>query len=153
MLKFVLNFRTRGVRDCCVAGLPDQKFTWLLHCFYMPVAKKCGGLMVTGDMYSYISDLFFCRLALRILELEHIVWRLHIFQKKGCIFWIWRGKGGLRDSAVFHSFCVFFHPAALFHCLWEKRYCFIVGNGLLALWYCRSKKLYCNSWLYCISYK
>jgi len=46
------------VRLFCVAGPPDQIVTWLLQYFYMPVEKKCGGLMVTGDMYSYISDLF-----------------------------------------------------------------------------------------------
>ena len=107
MLKFVPNFRTRGVRDCCVAGLPDQKFTWLLHCFYMPVAKKCGGLMVTGDMYSYISDLFFCRLALRILELEHIVWRLHIFQKRLHILDLKRKRGTQGLSCFSFILCIF----------------------------------------------
>jgi len=39
MLKFVLNFRTRGVRVFfCVAGLPDQMFTWLVHDTMMPVS-------------------------------------------------------------------------------------------------------------------
>ena len=62
--KMLCIFRTRGVRDFVLwRDVPDQIIPGYLHVYYMPV-KKCGGLMMTGDMYSYlISALFSCRLA------------------------------------------------------------------------------------------
>ena len=55
MLKYVSNFRTRGVRDFCVAGLPDQNgYCWLLHYFYASL-EEYGGLMVIGEICIAIS--------------------------------------------------------------------------------------------------
>ena len=68
MLKFVFNFRTRGVRLFCVAGPTRPKDTWLLHVYYMPVKKKiCGGLMVIFICMD-ISVIFLSSIA---LELGH----------------------------------------------------------------------------------
>jgi len=65
MVKYVFIFRKRGVWFLFVAGPTDQIVTWLLHVYiYASEEMECGGLMMTGDMYSYlISALFSCRLA------------------------------------------------------------------------------------------
>ena len=55
-----------------------------LHVFLYASEEEYGGLMVIGEICIAINQylVIFCRLAFLALELEHIVWRLHILDLK-----------------------------------------------------------------------
>ena len=133
MLKYVLNFRTRGVRFSCVAGLPDQMFTWLVHYFICQwMERKCGGLMMTGDMYSYFSKFSVDQ----HWNLEHIVLTVAFFvSKRWHIFkrlhiWI-EEEWGTRPFIYFCSFCLFIQ----LHCflLCEKKVVLLIQKIVLCI--------------------
>ena len=50
----LFNFRTRGVRVFCVAGLPDQMLPGYCMCICAS-EEEYGGLMVTGEICIAIS--------------------------------------------------------------------------------------------------
>ena len=136
MLKYVLNFRTRGVRFSCVAGLPDQMFTWLVHYFICQwMERKCGGLMMTGDMYSYFSKLFSVD---QHWNLEHIVLTVAFFCfkkvayfQKGCIYGLKR-NGGLGRLFIFvHS--VYPFSCIVFFLLCEKKVVLLIQKIVLCI--------------------
>ena len=111
----LLFFRTRGVRVifCCWQGFYLTKlYTWLVHATMMPVKRKWnGGLMVVGEICIAINQylVIFCRLAFLALELEHIVWRLHILDLKR--------KGGLGRLFI-----------CSFSCFFPSLHCFVRKN-------------------------
>ena len=123
MLKFVFNFRTRGVWFLFVAGPTDQIVTWLFACYiYASEEMECGGLMVIIRYVKIYQSWWFsyrlafgfgthtCRLALDFWNLQH--WILE-FATSICN---WRG-GGTRGLAVYFAlnFCSFslFHSVCL----------------------------------------
>ena len=150
MLKFVFNFRTRGVCDLFfVAGLPDQMVTAgyciIIVQYYCPVYRKA--------MYWYFRW--------RTWRLENGLIYQHCFEY---LHW-WKGRIhiliGLKRGMV--GFFIQFVSFSLFHSVCiayicekkRKKKCFIVGKRfLLALWcwlnpknctvYCIDKNLYCT---------
>ena len=133
-----------GLEECVFfvwRDLPTKcylAFCTIFICQWME--RKCGGLMMTGDMYSYFSKLFSVD---QHWNLEHIVLTIAFFCfkkvayfQKGCIYGLKR-NGGLGRLFIFvHSVCPF---SCIVFLLCEKKL------------FCSSKKLYCVSLtLYCI---
>ena len=130
MLNFVYNFRTRGVRDFCVAGLPDQIVTW--HCAFLLCQWEKYVDTWWFEICMDISIIKWYHLSFASIWIGNMVWYLHIgFEEEWGTRWL---------AVYLHLVFLSFSCIATLCILWEK---FVVAHPKNCTVYCSDLTLCC----------